>query len=336
MKKLYYILLFIGFANISIGQITDVKTNYELAFDDMHQMLKGETPLSFKRAVFLTENAYMENQITYEEFQNAIDALTWMTKTAVVTDGLNYNKKDRPQVLLAGSIYRVIKDTLVFENTEKGTNFKKYPFTYDTADFWGEKDWTKMFVVKLLSTQTGNCHSLPILYKILADELEADAWLSITPNHTYIKQWNDKTGWYNTELTTGRFPYDYEIKNNSYIKTEAIAAGVYMDTLSDKENISYAITDLAQGYIRKTGYNDIATPVKWLDVALTYYPDFPNALILKSELLKKAYGNAAIGKAEENLLEPKDGELKKKLEELEKSYYTAHQVGYRRMRKKCT
>jgi RHS repeat-associated protein len=333
MKKLYYIFLFIGFAHFSFGQITDLRINYELAFDEMHKMLKGEIPISFKRAVFLTENAYLENQLKYEDFVQHIDDLTKLAKAVVATDGLEYNKKDRNQVLLAGSLYRVMKDFLIFENPDKSVGFKKYPYTYDTADFCGEKDWTKMFVIKLLATQTGNCHSLPILYKILADEIGAEAWLSITPNHTYIKQWNDKTGWYNTELTSGRFPYDAEIKNNSYIKHEAIVDGVYMDTLTVKENISYAITDLAQGYIKKFGYDDIETPVRWLEAALVYYPDFPNALILKSELLKKKYETAATEKGEKNFLKPKDTELKKKFEELEKSYFSVHQVGYRRMPK---
>jgi len=99
---------------------------------------------------------------------------------------------------------------------------------------------------------------MPALYKILADELGVDSWLAITPNHTYIKQWNDKTGWYNTEVTNGDFPLDGDIKHNSYIKHEAIAAGVYMDTLSDKENIAYTIHDLAQGFIKKFGLEDIA------------------------------------------------------------------------------
>jgi len=333
MKTFFCILIFVAFFKQSVGQTIDIKTNYELAFDEMHQMLRGEVPLSLKRAVFLTENAYLENEIRYEDFQKAIEAIARMAKVVATNDGMIYNKKDKQQVLLAGSIYRVMKDTLVFENTENSTGFKKYPYTYDTTDFWGEKDWTKMFVTKLLYTQTGNCHSLPILYKILAQELGVEAWLSITPNHTYIKQWSDKDGWYNTELTSGRFPYDAEIKNNSYIKTEAIVAGVYMDTLTEKENISYAITDLAQGYIRKFGYGDITTPLRWLEAALIYYPDFPNALIFKSELLKKEYEKAVTKKGENDYLKPKDIGLKKKYEELEQSYYAAHQTGYRRMPK---
>lgn len=49
---------------------------------------------------------------------------------------------------------------------------------------------------------------------------------------------------------------------------------------------------------------------------MIYYPDYPNALILKSELLKKAYENALTEKGEKNFLKPKDGELKKKFENL--------------------
>jgi RHS repeat-associated protein len=333
MKKFFYILLFCGFSQHSIGQQADAKTNYEKAFDEMHRMLKDEVPISFKRAVFLTENSYLDNQMDYDGFEKHINGLVQLTRSVSQADGLIYNKKDRQQVLLSASLYRVMKDTILFESPYDETKWRKLPYTYDMDDFSGSADWTKMFVSKLFYSKSGNCHSLPILYKILADELGVKAWLSITPNHTYIKQWNDKTGWYNTELTTGRFPYDAEIKNNSYIKTEAIVAGVYMDTLTNKENISYAITDLALGYIKKFGYDDIETPVRWLDTALVYYPDFPNALIFKSELLKKNYEKAVAKKGGSNYLNPKDIDLRVKFEELEKSYYTVHQTGYRRMPK---
>ncbi len=334
MKKLFFSLLFISLSFYSIAQIEKAKENYNQAFDELHQMLKGQKPLSFKRAVFITENAYLENQLPYEDFQKQIDALVKLTNAVAANDGLIYNKKDRKQVLMAGAIYRVMKDSLVFESPDKSLSFKKYPYTYDMDDFWGEREWTKMFVTKLLHDQTGNCHSFPALYKIIADELGIEAWLSIAPNHTYIKQWNDKTGWYNTELTTGRFPFDADLKYNSYIKTEAIAAGVYMDTLSSKETISYTITDLAQGYVKMFGYDDISTPVKWLDTALVYFSNYPNAMILKAELLKKQYEQVMKqnGATEFSNLW-KDPTMKSKFTELEQSYYNVHQVGYRRMPK---
>jgi RHS repeat-associated protein len=334
MKKIFLPIVFASLVIQSFGQNIEDKITYGLAFDELHQMLKGEKPLSFKRAVFITENAYVNNQLSYEDFSFQIDALVKLTKAVAATDGLDYTKKDRNQVLLAGAIYRVMKDSLVFESPDKTVRFRNVPFTYDMEDFWGEIDWTKMFVTKLLYEQTGNCHSLPALYKIIAEEVGVDAWLAIAPNHTYIKQWSDKTGWYNTELTTGRFPFDGEMKHNSYVKTEAIAAGVYMDTLSSKETISYVITDLAQGYVKMFGYNDIATPVKWLDTALVYYPDYPNAMILRAELLKKEYEQVMKDKGATNfsgLLN--DPPMKEKFDKIEQSYYSMHQVGYRRMPK---
>lgn len=317
-----------------IGQSIDDKINYDLAFDELHQMLKGEKPISFKRAVFITENAYVKNLLSYDEFAFQIDALVKLSKSVAASDGLEYNKSDRNQVLLAGAIYKVMKDSLVFESPDKKVRLKNIPFTYDMDDFCGEEDWTKMFVTKLLYEQTGNCHSLPALYKIVADEVGVKAWLGIAPNHTYIKQWSDKTGWYNTELTTGRFPFDAEIKHNSYIKTEAIAAGVYMDTLSSKETISYVVTDLALGYIKMFGYSDIATPIKWLETALVYYPDYPNAMILRAELLKKQYEQVMKDKGATQFAQLlNDPLMKRQFEEVQSAYFDVHQVGYRRMPK---
>ncbi|GHM98872.1 hypothetical protein WSM22_03620 [Cytophagales bacterium WSM2-2] len=318
MTRIILFLLLTCLALPSISQ--DTKAKYQKAFDELHKMINGDTVMSFKRAVFVTENAYFDNKLNYyNDYLKPIEALVRMTKVVAARDGLNYPQKDRNEVLLSASIYRMMKDSLVFENPNNNSRFLKTPYTYDINDFWGEKDWTKMFVTKLMYTQSGNCHSLPALYKILADEFNVKAYLAVTPNHTYIKQWNDKEGWYNTELTTGRFPYDADIKFNSYIKDDAIAAGVYMDTLSAKETIAYAITDLAQGYVKKTGYNDMVTAIRWIDVALQYYPDYVSALIFKAELQKKEYEHSN-----------KD---KNMFADLEQSYTKIHELGYRRMPK---
>jgi len=334
MNKILLSTVFAFFATCCLGQSIDHKINYDLAFDELHQMLKGEKPISFKRAVFITENAYVKGLLNYDEFTFQIDALVKLSKSVGASDGLEYNKGDRNQVLMAGAIYKVMKDSLVFESPDKKIRLQNIPFTYDMEDFCGEEDWTKMFVTKLLYEQTGNCHSLPALYKIIADEVGVKAWLAIAPNHTYIKQWSDKTGWYNTELTTGRFPFDAEIKHNSYIKTEAIAAGVYMDTLSSKEIISYVITDLTQGYLKMFGNSDIATPLKWLDTALIYYPGYPNAMILRAELLKKRYEQVMKDKGATQFSKLwTNPAMKEKFDEVQRAYFNVHQVGYRRMPK---
>ena len=338
MKQIILVLTATVFACVGHGQSIDsVKANYNKAYDELQQMIRGDLPMSFKRAVYLTENAYVDGQLAYDDFLKEISKLVRLTKTVAASDVplyLKYDGKDRQNLLLSSSIYRVLKDSLFVKNPDQTRTLLKVPYTYDLEDFWGEQNWTKMFVTKILYTGSGNCHGLPALYKILADELGVKAYLALAPNHTYIKQWNDKMGWYNTELTTGQFPYDAEIKWNSYIKTETIAAGVYMDTLSQKETIAYVITDLAQGYVKKTGYEDVELPVSWLETALAYYPDYVNALILKAEMKKKSYEMQMTKHGTSRFSDLwKNPAYKQKFEDLEKEYSNIHGLGYRRMPK---
>ncbi|MFM7857316.1 MAG: RHS repeat-associated core domain-containing protein [Flammeovirgaceae bacterium] len=334
MKKHILIAMLVLLGLDCFAQQADPKVHYQKAFEELHAMLKGEGPISFKRAVFVSENAFYDNGLDFDFFNGQIDTLTVLTKALACADGLEYVSKDREQVLLSASLFKMMKERWSYKVKDTTVTVKKSLFTYDLEDFWGQKDWTKMFVTKLLKTHSGNCHSLPALYKIIADELNVQSWLAITPNHTYIKQWSDKDGWYNTELTMGTFPYDAQIKLNGYIKNEAIADGVYMDTLSAKENIAYVLTDLAQGFVRKFGYNDTSMPLNWLGMALKYYADYPNALILKAELQKKAYEKLMAAKGVTDFKKLwTDPIAKSSFEQMEKSYFKVHQIGYRRMPK---
>ena len=61
-------LIFI--TTITFGQS---KESYDYTFNEIHKMLKGATPLDFKKAVFLTENAFYSNNLDYNEFCQQID-----------------------------------------------------------------------------------------------------------------------------------------------------------------------------------------------------------------------------------------------------------------------
>jgi hypothetical protein len=164
------------------------------------------------------------------------------------------------------------------------------PYRYDFDDFNGDRDWRKMFVSKLLDTHTGNCHSLPFLYKILADETGAPTWISLAPNHIYLKQRNAQTGWYNTELTSYQFPMDSWLMASGYISRETVVSGIYMDTLTAKQNIVLCLVDLAKGYERKVG-RVAAEPFvsKCVDLALQHFPHYINAQLLQAETLRHKF-----------------------------------------------
>jgi hypothetical protein len=72
MQKLTILLLILGFGTLSSYGQTDHKELYLKAFNEQHQMLKGEIPIDFKRAVFITENAYYKGALDYGIFKNEI------------------------------------------------------------------------------------------------------------------------------------------------------------------------------------------------------------------------------------------------------------------------
>ncbi len=198
------------------------------------------------------------------------------------------------------------------------------PFSYNFDDYAGEKNWESMFVTMLMGTKKGNCHSMPMLYKIILEEMGEKAWLALAPNHMYIKLNNQRAGWYNIELTCGDFPTDAWIMASGYIHLDAVRSGIYMDTLSQQQSIALCLIDLAMGYQRK--FPEQATPfvLQCCRTALQYYPNYINALLLRAETTAKIY--------KESLSADLDASVAL-LETMNRHYTEIHTLGYRKMPK---
>ncbi len=266
-----------------------IRETYNSGYDTLLQMLEGNGSSSFKKAVFTTENCFLQNQMSYAAFEDHIAKLVivlngWMNANRLQ----NYRYPDSLDLQKNLAIYKFLKDTVKIEDNQ-GKMFLLLPYTYDFTDFMGREDWRCMFVTKLLATKKGNCHSLPYLYKILADELGASCWLSLAPNHIYIKNRSKKIGWYNTELTSGTFPIDAWITTPGYIPIKAVQSGLYMDTLSNQQAISLCVLDLAKGYESQTHNYTDGFILKCCDLVLKYHPVNAQALLLKAETTKRIY-----------------------------------------------
>jgi hypothetical protein len=259
---------------------------YEQAYQELARMLDGRYPLSFKRAVFLTENAYFRNELEYDGFCALIAELvqTCRVLEAQTAPQLLYGHADKPQVVRHAVLFRLLHDSTRFQNGRV-----LLPFRYDFNDFNGAADWRQMFVSKLLVKHTGNCHSLPFLYKMVADEIGAPTWLALAPNHIYLKQHNQQDGWYNTELTSGTFPNDAWLMASGYVSKETIVSGIYMDTLSARQSVALCLVDLAKGYERQMGPGSEAFVLQCTDLALHYFPHYINALLLRAEALRRQF-----------------------------------------------
>lgn len=291
---------------------------YERAYAELNKMLDGRYPLSFKRAVFLTENAYLDNQVQYENFCHLISELVRDCRTVEEQSAryFLYDKADKAAVLKNAVLFRYLRDSTRFSSGRVVA-----PFRYNFDDFNGDADWRNMFVSKLLVSHTGNCHSLPFLYKIVAEETGAKAWLSLAPNHIYLKQHNEKDGWYNTELTSGTFPNDAWLMASGYVSRETIISGIYMDTLSARQNVALCLVDLAKGYERKVGrVASEAFVLQCTDLALRYFPTYINAHLLRAETLRQQF--------EQQTTRP---EAQQAYAAMEAAYTRIFETGYREM-----
>ena len=233
-------------ANYSYGKI-----HFDKAYKEISDMIEGRKPYSLKRAVFLTEYAY-DTTLNYAQFERQIAKL-------VEIIGLEMKQKNIRQDDNLGKImavFRFMADTIKVRNPVLEKTITTYPKTYDFEDFYGMRDYRKMFVSKLIRTGKGNCHSLPLLYLILCQEINAEAYLSFSPQHCYVKFEDNNGTLHNMELTNQMFTTDQFIVQSGYVTSASVKNKIYMDTLGMKRIVSHTLNDLANNYVKKYGYDD--------------------------------------------------------------------------------
>lgn len=226
---------------------------------------------SLAEAVFLVENAYFDNDKNFQNsYQKQIQRATDVIRRSMKNDGIEYDN--------------VSKNLAVFryfaEDSKRNGKVIHKAIKYDFEDYMGAKDYAKMFVSKLMKTNSGQCHSMPLLYLILAEQIGAEAYLVMSPNHSYIRFEADDGEMLSIELTNGMFSANSFVLNSGYIKAEALKNKLYMQNLGKKEVLSQTFVDLASGYIHKYGYDEFVAKV--INKALQLNPNNINAHLWKS------------------------------------------------------
>lgn len=250
---------------------------YRQAFVEIGEMLEGKKPLSLKRAVFLAENAYLDNRTAYDWFAADISNSTDIIKSYIEQSGYQF---DNPTARKWG-LQQFLSDTVQLKDENGKVTFTHKPYTYDFEDPWGKQDWTKQFVTNLMGGGKGQCHSMPLLYLILAEEIGVEAWLSCSPSHTYIKVEDGKGNMMNYETTNGHYTTDVFVQSSGYVKAEAVRSGIYMDTMSRKEVIAACLADMAKGYAIKYGFDNFV--INCIEKSLEYSPNNVYAMQIKSD-----------------------------------------------------
>lgn len=235
---------------------------FQEAVDEISQMLEGQKPINFKRAVFLTENAYYDGQLNWTDFSKQIDSITIKVNQMIVAKGLQK--------------FKTAGNWAIFTYmTEKIPQNNYQPMAYDFENFMGEDNYNSFMVSTLLKTKKGNCHSLPYLYKILADEVNVEAFIATAPMHVYVKHKDEQGKWWNLELTSGTFSRTSFIMESFNVSDAGMESGLYMKPLDGKELLVLCLSDLMDYYEKKTGkyYGAIVqkayqTGLKYCEVSL--------------------------------------------------------------------
>ena len=295
---------------------------FKTAAGELNAMLEGKTKPNIKRAVFLVENASLNGQLNYEKFNSDIlqlkaFCLAWMVENQI-------DPKNDFEANYA--LYRFFSDTLSLKSGRK-----HFPYQYDFEDYEGRIDRTKLFVSKLIKTGSGQCHSLPLLYRILAEELKIKAWIALSPNHLYIKFPNSKGSLTNIELTSGYLSTDKFIIGSGYVTVDAIRRGAYLDTLSLKHTIAFCLRDLVYEYAQIYGYDRFC--MEQIDKVLGYYPQSIDALLIKSDCVTSWFQMvwAQLGKPSVQEAQAKYPELLKINRSMLKVYELVDNSGYMQM-----
>lgn len=248
------------------------------AFNELSQMLNGKKPLDLKRATFISENAFFAGQMSYTDYSESIEEMATLIQIKMQQEGLSPQNNDA----LLYMAHKYFTDTLDIQMKFQEHTVRTFPKTYDFEDPFGYEDPTKMFVSKLVVENSGQCKSLPLLFLIVAEELGAEAYMSFSPSHSFVKCRDKKGVWYNIELTNGMLTSDSWVVGSGYVKSEAVKSGIFLDTLNKEQVIANCLVDLAQYYSWKYGGMDDFV-LQCADKALEHHPNNIWAVQVKSD-----------------------------------------------------
>ena len=259
-------------------QVESRSRHYRQAYLEMADMLDGKIPLSIKRAVFLAEWAYLDGELDYDAYCLGIDTAVAFLQRFIASNGLEQYKTGKNLAL-----------TEYFFRPYSGNGHK--PFTYDFDDTGGQADFTKQFVTKVMRTHSGQCRSLPMYYKVLAETLGAEAYIAYAPAHVFIRYRNEDKmypeEWVNVELTTHQITPEFFYREHFEISDKAIANKIYLAPLTDRETVAAQLADLAFGYWNKFKCYDEFTRC-CTEKSLEFYPQHPKACIILGKSLDAA------------------------------------------------
>lgn len=331
------------FAENMQDSLTEQKSCFYSAKQEITGMLSGKEPLSYERAIFVMENAYRNNVISYNRFQSAIVENIELIKQladinrnesaqdfkATLFESQDVKREKYNKALNNYAIFTYITDTTFSFVTDKtsGKNGIVYhlPFQYSAEDPLASDDWKNSQVLSLLdrSKRKGNCFALASLFKIFSERLNSEANICTAPGHIYMRHADTKGICYNVELASRVFPGTGSIEVLTYTTDEATINGISLRELNLKQSVGLCLINLAKGFEHKFKTKDDNFILQCAELALQYDSLNLNAMLLKAEFLEHKI--VAKNKTVAQL------QVDKQFKEYEKLITHLYKLGYREM-----
>jgi hypothetical protein len=346
MKKLFICLALVSLSSSALKAKSlpgdSAKAAFYSAFEELKDMLEGKKALNYEKAVFVTENAYYNNEFQYKDFKEYLDKQTEMIgilafKARKQREKPLKNKYERKMFNLNSlnwAIYCYITDTT--EIIGENFIFHKEPFKYSKADPYGSYKWENTQILHLLSNENGegNCYSLAVLFKIFSNRLNSDARLVTTPHHIYIQNRNERGDFKNIELATEAFPGDGSIQVLTYTTKTAIMNGMAQQPLNDKQAVALNLIYLAKGFQHKFSDNTNDFLLKCAELAIKHDSLSLNALLLKAEVTEsKLFRQMLENNISTPILARKNASTKSFFRNYEEQLSNLYKCGYREIPK---
>ncbi len=255
---------------------------YEQAYKMIEDMLSDKRPLDFAEAVFAVENCMYDGQLNHSAYLAEIERIASGVQRMALSPAVS---APTPDIALNYAIYLFYTQACPLNNY--------HPFEYDKMSLIEDVGLTGGMVTNLLKTGMGTCHSLPYLYKIIADKVGAKAYIALAPLHLYIRHQDAEGKWWNYETTTGTYSRSSFIMESFHVNENAIRSGLYMTNLTNKETVVQCLFDLLCVYERKTGFysNDFVRKCYTLGLQYHYADNLHSRRIgdLEYQMKKKAW-----------------------------------------------
>ncbi len=230
--------------------------SYRAAWDLLSSMNPDKFSLS--KVVFTVENAWFDNKLSYEQYKDNLQIQASIVRQLLKRESLN----PKSNTALNYGIQKLYQQANTYYSAKRKQSVTIKPFRYDFVDIKGEKDYLKLLTVKMLKTGKGQCHSMPLMYLMIAETLGAEAWLSLAPEHSFIQFKDNDGNLQYFETTNGNLVSPNWMLQSGFINANALKSKSYLDTLSQRQLFAQCLADLLLSYKTKFGYDDFTETIR--------------------------------------------------------------------------